>query len=303
MSANSNAAKFHLDEPVAVPNTLLSTKGSCDDSTILSLNAARRSPEANADSGLISVVSTEELTQSLPIEAKPKPQGAYELKFLIDEDRAQRVIEWARKHLDRDPHAGGECGDVYDVNSLYLDTPNLDVFHRSELFKQQKYRLRRYGQESTLWMEVKKKRRGLVRKQRVAVDQGAVVQRLIEPADMEWEGAWFRARLDEQSLRPVSQVTYRRFARVGTTTNGTMRLTVDSNLTGCLAEGWQVSSGPLQGISLLDGQRILELKFQVVMPPLFQQLVMQELLLTTSFSKYRTSVEECVPLDWIAGEA
>lgn len=232
----------------------------------------------------------------------PKPHGAYELKFLIDEERAQRIMSWARSHLNPDPHAGGEQGDAYLVNSLYLDTPNLDVFHRSELFRQRKYRLRRYGSESRIWLEVKRKRRGLVRKHRVSIDDHRITQHLTEPADTEWDGAWFRQRLDELALRPVCQVTYERFARVGTTTSGTMRLTIDSNLNGCLASAWQVPSGPLNEVCLLENHRILELKFQVVMPLLFRRLVEQERLLTTAFSKYRTSVEECVPLDWIAGD-
>lgn len=253
-------------------------------------------------SGVASVVSPTELAQSLSKASTVKPNGAYELKFLINEDRANRIIDWARTHLNPDPHAGGAHGDAYDVNSLYLDTPNMDVFHRSELYQRRKYRLRRYGTDSKVWLEVKRKRKGVVHKQRVSIDESSIEHRIAGVIDPEWDGAWFRQRLDELSLRPVCQVTYHRFARVGTTINGTMRLTVDDSLTGCLANGWQVPDRPLEGISLLQNQRILELKFQVVMPVIFRQLVEQEQLLTTSFSKYRTSVEECVPLDWIAGE-
>ncbi|MDB5344183.1 MAG: hypothetical protein JWP89_2560 [Schlesneria sp.] len=273
------------------------------DGTLLSPgNVPRRMSDAAPMNGVVSVVSPVELEQTLSAASAAKPHGAYELKFLIDEDRASRIMEWARTHLHADPHAGGAHGDGYHVNSLYLDTPNMDVFHRSELYQRRKYRLRRYGTDSQVWLEVKQKRKGLVRKQRISIDDSHIEHRATGAIDPEWDGAWFRQRLDEHALRPVCQMTYRRFARIGTTINGTMRLTIDDGLTGCLANGWQVPDRPLEGISLLQNQRILELKFQVVMPVIFRQLVEQEQLLTTSFSKYRTGVEECVPLDWIAGE-
>ncbi len=273
------------------------------DGTLISPGSVpRRMSDTAPMNGVVSVVSPAELEQTLSTASASKPNGAYELKFLIDEDRASRITEWARTHLDPDPHAGGALEDGYHVNSLYLDTPNMDVFHRSELYQRRKYRLRRYGTDSKVWLEVKQKRKGLVRKHRVSIDDSHIEHRVTGATDPEWDGACFRQRLDEHGLRPVCQMTYRRFARVGITINGTMRLTIDDSLAGCLANGWQVPNRPLEGISLLQNQRILELKFQVVMPVIFRQLVEQEQLLMTSFSKYRTGVEECVPLDWIAGE-
>lgn len=298
MTASSESSDCNnLPAPHATPLTCQSPDGS----QFLPLCVPRRSNEPVPVAGVVSVVTAEELEKSLP---KPshKPDGAYELKYLIDEERAARIMAWARTHLNPDPHAGGDHGDGYLVNSLYLDTPNLDVFHRSELYQQRKYRLRRYGSDTKIWLEVKAKRKGLVRKQRVAVEDHTVEHRLTQSIDNDWDGVWYRQRLDEHQLRPVCQVTYRRFARVGMTVNGTMRLTIDNSLSGCLANGWQVPNSPLEGVQLLQGQCILELKFQVAMPAIFHQLVADEQLLTTSFSKYRTSVEECVPLDWIAGE-
>lgn len=287
------------DSAISAPE---STSHLADGTSATLFAASRRLCDIAPSNGVISVVSPSEMAQSLSTATKVKPDGAYELKFLIDENRADRIIEWARIHLSPDPHAGGAHGDGYHVNSLYLDTPGMDVFHRSELYQRRKYRLRRYGTDSKVWLEVKRKNKGLVRKQRVSIHESEIEHRVTGSIDSQWDGAWFRQRLDEHGFRPVCQVTYRRFARIGTTVNGTMRLTVDDSLTGCLASGWQVPDRPLEGVSLLQNQRILELKFQVVMPPIFRQLVEQEQLLTTSFSKYRTSVEECVPLDWIAGD-
>lgn len=227
--------------------------------------------------------------------AGKKRQGAFELKFLIDEDQAADIIGWARHHLEADPHFDPDLGDGYHVNSLYLDTPQFDVFHRREGFCQQKYRLRRYGCNPLVWFEQKRKRKGLVRKRRVPVDQAEIPLRLDQPAEVEWPGHWFRRKLDEQQLRPVCQVTYQRLARFKNTDEGVVRLTIDDRLRAIPAEGWTIPTGSLEGVSLLEGKRILELKFRGAMPGMFRQLVEEQRLQVASFSKYRTSVAVCIP--------
>jgi hypothetical protein len=231
-----------------------------------------------------------------------KSHGAYEFKFLLDESQALQIADWARSNLDPDPHFDPEFGDGYCVNSLYLDTKYFDVFHRRTGFRQQKFRLRRYGRESTVWFEEKCKRKDFVRKRRSSVDQDEVVDRLVHSAETEWEGIWFRKKIDERGLRPVSQITYHRFARIGTSDVGPIRLTIDDHLTARLAQGWQVPAGSIEGIPLLEGRRILELKFRSTMPAAFRRLIENHDLRLTPFSKYRTSVEECVPLDCLAGD-
>ncbi len=247
-------------------------------------------------------VAAMDATNSINQAPSPKKsRGTFELKFLVDDDQAKDIIAWARQHLDADPHFDPEFGDGYRVNSLYLDTPQFDVFHRMDGFRQQKYRLRRYGRESLIWFEQKRKRKGLVRKRRVPVQESDISSRLILPAEMEWDGHWFRRKVDEQTLRPVSQIIYQRFARIKTTDEGLIRLTIDDGLTARLVDDWEVPSGSLNGVSLLDGKRILELKFRGAMPGLFKRLIEQQQLQVTSFSKYRTSVERCVPKDRLMG--
>jgi hypothetical protein len=230
-------------------------------------------------------------------------RGAFELKFVVDEQRAAVILSWADRHLEPDPHSDPETGHGYRVNGLYLDTPAFDVFHRNGLFKRRKFRLRRYGSESTIWLEQKRKRNGHVRKRRLPVADSDLLQRLTQPADAAWDGLWFRRRLDEHRLQPVCQVTYDRVARVGTTTDGPVRLTIDSGLCTHAADGWQVPSSALNGTSLINGQRIVELKFRETLPTLFRGLIQDLRLEPASFSKYRTSAAACVPAVRLAPEA
>ena len=228
-----------------------------------------------------------------------KSRGTYELKFLIDEGQAAIIKAWAKEHLDADCHADPSFRDGYRVNSLYLDTPHFDVFHGTEEHRQMKYRLRRYGSEGQVWCELKRKSKGLVRKRRISVEESELARRLALRDEANWEGSWFQHQLEASCLRPVCQVTYQRFAYTKETHEGNMRLTIDDHLKAQLCDTWEVPSSVLDGGTLLNGQSILELKFQGAMPVLFRRLIEEQQLHVTSFSKYRTSVEKCVPQNWL----
>lgn len=230
---------------------------------------------------------------NLAAQKASKSIGAFEIKFLIQEDLAQQLLAWSQANLESDPHSDPLLGNGYRVNSLYLDTSQFDVFHRSEGFRQQKFRLRRYGAESTVWFEQKRKRHGLVRKKRVGVNETELPKRLIQPADAEWEGHWYRQRIDERLLKPTCQITYERFAFVKSINGSPARLTIDRKLVAIPTTEWSVPSVPLEGTPLLNGTRILELKFRGAMPVLFRDLVERYRLQVTSFSKYRTAIERC----------
>ena len=233
-------------------------------------------------------------------------RGGYELKFLVDERQARDVMAWARRHLVADPHGdiAGDDADCYRVNTLYLDTPGLDVFHRTGLLGRRKYRLRRYGAEPVVWLEVKQKRAGVVRKRRGAVAEADLVSRLVGPIGGDADAdRWFRDRVDRHELRPACRVTYRRFARLGPTPGGAVRLTLDDEIRGETAEGWNVPSAPLDAPPLLEGRKVLELKFRGAMPGLFRGLVMDFGLEPGKFSKYREGAVDALPLSRLFPEA
>lgn len=221
--------------------------------------------------------------------------GVFEQKFLVSEQQGAWIREWARSVMQPDPHAasGLDCG--YWVNSLYLDTPDFGILNRSEDHRHRKYRLRRYGAETSIWMELKQKSDGRVSKRRVCVGEAELPSRLTGPGDEEWGGYWFQQRLKQLQLRPVCQVTYKRFACVGKSPFGATRLTMDSQLCCIAAQEWDVPSRPLKSNVLLGDRRILELKFHETIPTAFRDLIVQLNLNPATFSKYRRSVEVCIP--------
>ncbi len=228
-------------------------------------------------------------------------RGPYEIKFLLDDHQSRDVRDWARTHLQPDPHASPENGYEYTVNSLYLDTPGFDIFHRADRSQQSKYRLRRYGNEAVLWAELKRKRNGQVRKRRTSMAALDLQSMLAASDDTGWDGDWFRRRITRLQLRPVCQVTYQRLACVGTSAYGSLRLTVDSQLHCRPVQDWTVPAQPLTSGRLLPNQQILELKFYETLPNAFRDLIRDLRLTMATCSKYRHSVEACVSLDRLMG--
>ncbi len=100
-------------------------------------------------------------------------------------------------------------GDSYDVNTLYLDTPELDLFHRTGELGNAKHRIRRYGDESTLWVETKSKKANVVNKNRTATNEVEVISRLSDFANQTpWCGDCFAGRIIERRLQPTVQIHY-----------------------------------------------------------------------------------------------
>ncbi len=246
------------------------------------------------------VTGRESPSSTTPLWQSHRPEGAFELKFVVDDRKAEGIRDWARQRLEPDPNAApveadassGTRGhaDCYRVHSLYLDTPRLDIFHRIPAMQGAKYRLRRYGNDHVVWLERKQKTEGIVRKQRAASTDGEFLHRLRGPVEESWEGTWFRDQVDGLALRPTCHVTYERFARVGITPSGPVRLTLDSGLCGERTAEWAVPRALLASPSLLVGRSILELKFRGVVPTLFKELMQDLQLATGRFSKYRETV-------------
>lgn len=228
-----------------------------------------------------------------------------EMKFLLDGTLSEQIKGWARDHLGVDENCNSECGESYDINTLYLDTPELDLFHRTGTVGATKHRIRRYGSEPTLWVETKRKRRMVVSKNRTAVFESDLTGILAgwaansgestgETVDRAaWCADWFIDRIVQRRLQPAIQIGYRRFVRTSTLGNENLRLTIDSQIAATPTDGWRVSSTHSNPLSAIAECEILELKFHNQMPHLFKELLRQFSIPATGFSKYRTAMTCC----------
>jgi VTC domain len=217
------------------------------------------------------------------------PQGAgpaYELKFLLDETRAREIDDWAQARLVLDPHGDPALGGAYRTTSLYCDTPHLDVYHRSPRYRRRKFRVRRYGSMPWLFLERKSKSGDRVAKRRTAVPEEELTQLAVPMSLVDWPGHWFHRGLLARRLGPACRIVYQRTAYAGASSGSPLRLTLDRRLHGVLASGWSLD--PVEGgLPLLTGQVILELKFRVVLPAPFGELMEGLRLRPSVVSKYR----------------
>ncbi len=229
----------------------------------------------------------------MPVSPLPEPRpGAYEIKFLVEDARADALLASARELLAADPHAEPGRGDGYRIHSLYFDTPDLAVYRRVGVHARRKLRLRRYGAEPLIYTERKAKFRGIVTKRRSAIvpeELGWLVDGHQRPG---WPAHWFRRRLGLRGLAPKVSVVYDRIARVGMTPEGPIRFTVDRNVR-CLATddiGFPLAT---EGLQVLDGRSIVEFKYRLAMPAVFKGLIRELGLEPMGVSKYRHSVLLC----------
>jgi hypothetical protein len=225
---------------------------------------------------------------SLFVEGVPQADApaAYELKFLLPEEKAQAVTDRIRSRLALDPHADPALGGAYRTTSLYTDTPRFDVFHRRGDYAASKYRVRRYGVAGPVFLERKDKDGNRVRKCRATVPTNdlAILARTKAPAG--WVGDWFREQVAERELAPVCRISYERVAFMGATDAGAVRVTFDRNIRGESTDGWNLF--PVGDVpELLPGFVVCEFKFRVALPVMLKEIVETLALTPTTVSKYR----------------
>jgi hypothetical protein len=217
---------------------------------------------------------------------------AYELKFLLEEERGCEVEAWAQRRLALDPHGDPALGGAYLTTSLYFDTPELDVFHGSPWYRRRKFRVRRYGSMSRAYLECKAKWGDRVHKRRTVIPMEEIEMLAQPTAPLDWAGNWFHHQLLARHLGPACRIAYQRTAYFGSCPEGPLRLTLDRRVLGITTEEWGLN--PVEsGLSMLTGQVILELKFRSALPGPFKELVHGMRLAPCAVSKYRRCRAAC----------
>ncbi|HET9943960.1 MAG TPA: VTC domain-containing protein, partial [Terriglobia bacterium] len=95
-------------------------------------------------------------------------------------------------------------------------------------------------------------------------------------------------RLSHRQLKPVCQIEYQRTARMGMSSTGPVRLTIDRHIVATSISSVAFTSNP--GVDVLPSREVLELKYRVHVPPLFKRLIEKFNLEPRAISKYRMGV-------------
>jgi VTC domain len=210
---------------------------------------------------------------------------AREAKFLIDAKLRPAIVEWSRANLEPDGHGAGVYADEYTTASLYFETDGFDVYCRKESYGRSKYRIRRYGLSDIIFLERKFRTDRLLAKRRTTVPVSDLERLASDRPDISWAGYWFHRRVLLRRLRPLIQMSYDRVARVGTSSTGPVRMTIDHNLRVLPMPDRAFIPGV--GLSLIEDKCIIEIKYRREIPAVFKRLAEEFGVLGQRVSKYR----------------
>lgn len=236
----------------------------------------------------------------------------YEAKYRIPVRLVEPIRDAALAACDPDP---ANKGGRYVISSLYLDT-RLRRLYRETIDRAPrrfKLRVRRYATGERVFLEVKRRIKGVISKLRVPIPLSAWPGVVFEPAvaaalDL---SARDRKNLDDFVWRcislaaePATVVRYEREAYISRL-ESYARVTFDWRLCGRAPSGWNVSVHPDDGPWLpVDAPRrfglpesgvILELKAETAVPLWMTDIVHRFGLTRSGFSKYACCLEAVEP--------
>lgn len=212
----------------------------------------------------------------------------HELKYLINFKQMLEIEARLQSFCAHDPN--GEQG-VYEVMSLYYDTPDLQ-FYRDKVegeFSKKKIRLRVYRQKNSTWknaaLEIKRRDGHLVTKTRQKLNHLSI----------ESECKDLNVLLNQQNklLKPAATVFYQRKAWLSPEIHG-LRFTFDQNLAVLSPDVF--SAGTSFAFALPAKMQKLPIVFEIKsyagVPQAILQLLQKIAVPQISFSKYALALEK-----------
>ncbi len=225
----------------------------------------------------------------------------YEKKYLLSREQYEKLFRELQDHIVPDAyHRSTVC-------SIYYDTDDYELIRRSieaPVYKE-KLRLRSYnvpGADDTVFIELKKKYKGMVYKRRVPMGARAAMAYLAgeqppaESSQMTREIDWF---LRQNAVKPKAFIACDRYAWVDRE-NAELRITFDENLR------WRTDRLDLtlgsDGETLTEpGAVLMEIKIPGTAPLWLAHLLSDQRIFPTSFSKYGTCYKNHILSEYFNG--
>ena len=231
-------------------------------------------------------------------------RSRFELKYIMRPSRARAVRDYIRSYLDLDKHAAGKTDNLYDVHSLYLDTPDRALCRQTMqgLKNRFKLRIRYYSDDpaSVVYLEIKRRVDQVILKQRAAVTR-AGAQRVLDGG---WLGRsqivgggltaqsscrWFCELRDRVGATGSAYVSYDREAYVSPNSDR-LRVTFDRRVIGGAYDRFAGFNSRRPWVApRIDGV-ILEIKFTDRFPRWLRDMVTVFDLDRCSMAKYVSCV-------------
>lgn len=223
-----------------------------------------------------------------------------EKKYMLTKEQYESLRKILDIYMKADDYG------LHTINNIYYDTNDYKLI-RASLDKpvyKEKLRLRSYGtptDESQVFLEIKKKYKGIVYKRRASMTLNEARKYLEEnetpdnKSQIINEIDWF---LKSYKLYPKAYVAYDRIAMYGKE-NKDLRITFDFNIR-CRDRQLDLSKGPYGQQILKKDNVLMEIKIPNVMPMWLSEALDELKIYSTSFSKYGTYYKEYLINDFKA---
>ncbi len=228
----------------------------------------------------------------------------FELKYVIEEQLALGIRDCVRSYLDLDEHGATQPDFSYPIHSIYLDSPDLKLYHATINGDKNRYKLRLRFYENRpgapVYFEIKQRMNNSIAKQRCRVRADAVrsllAGQLPEPDHLASHEPRelvalqrFCHLMNELQARPRTHVAYRREAWISRQDNS-VRVTLDRQIQ---TEPHPAPTPParmMNPVPVFGEQVVLEIKFTGRFPDWFKELVRIFQLTQRSAAKYADGV-------------
>ena len=210
----------------------------------------------------------------------------FEKKYLVTSDLRDEIVDYIKPYMKPDKY------DKYTLCNLYYDTDTYDLIRRSiekPVYKE-KIRLRSYGipkDNDNVFIEIKKKYKGIVYKRRICVPYTDAVKYLDEKKQLNLNDQIYNEiNYSINYYKPNSKVflAYDRCAYFSID-DPNLRLTFDCNIRGRDYD-LKIQDGDYGEKIIDDDQCLMELKISEAMPIWLARMLSEFRIYPISFSKY-----------------
>ena len=228
-----------------------------------------------------------------------------EAKYLISEMQAEGIREYIEPYVEPDPYA--KEGALYPVTSLYLDSPDFQLYWISELGLKNRFKLRVrwYDEEcrEPVFLEIKRRLDAVIKKQRVCVNKDSLTgilekniyseSALADLGNSHLENFRdFRDCVNSLACQPKIFVQYKREAYMDRF-DSEMRITLDHGIR-CLPYSPGMDLDRLNQeiwYPVFQIPYIMEIKFTNTYPFWVNQMIRHFMLLRDSVAKYLVCIK------------
>lgn len=230
----------------------------------------------------------------------------YEHKYLLDKETFERVIKVMDEHMVIDSHNFNHK--PYTISNIYFDTPD-DYLIRTSLEKpeyKEKLRLRSYGvpkENSRVFLEIKKKFKGIVNKRRTALTLSEAYDFAKTGKAPELKEYMNKQVLSEleyflkiYDLQPKLYLAYDRIAYFEKD-NADLRISFDMNIRSRRYD-LALEHGDYGEKLLPHGVYLMEIKTSLAKPLWLTNMLTELNIKRVSFSKYGTEFKQAVNYEY-----